>query len=382
MVWLGAWLPFGRAPAALQRLLRVTLSADTARRLTETAGAALVGAEATAAAQLERRLPDAPPGPARQQLSVDGAMVALVGGEWAEVRTVAVGTVTTAATGEAQTTDLSYAARLTRDGTFERAAWGELFRRGTPRTTTVCAVNDGATWIQAFVDLVRPDAVRVLDYPHALEHLAAAAQASLGAGTAAVACWLTQQRQALRHGDPAEVLEAVCRLPVERAPDPAQAQAARDATLQYLAVRWNQIQYAEFAAQGYPIGSGCVESANKLVVEARLKGSGMHWASRHVSPLVALRAAVCTGSARWDAALQTAAQQRQAVRQQRRRQRACRPVAAAPPAPSQTPVSPPPARRAGGAARPKLVVNGRPTADHPWRRFSLKGSVDRHRAKP
>ena len=31
--------------------------------------------------------------------------------------------------------------------------------------------------------------------------------------------------------------------------------------------RKGQIRYAEFHAEGYPIGSGAVESANKLVVE-------------------------------------------------------------------------------------------------------------------
>jgi hypothetical protein len=34
-------------------------------------------------------------------------------------------------------------------------------------------------------------------------------------------------------------------------------------------------QYPFFQAQGWSIGSGIVESGNKLVVEARLKGSGI-----------------------------------------------------------------------------------------------------------
>jgi len=38
------------------------------------------------------------------------------------------------------------------------------------------------------------------------------------------------------------------------------------------------MQYPTVQAQGWPIGSGTVESANTLVVEARLKGAGMHWA--------------------------------------------------------------------------------------------------------
>ena len=41
--------------------------------------------------------------------------------------------------------------------------------------------------------------------------------------------------------------------------------------LAYLEKRVGQLRYAAFRAQGYPIGSGIVESANKLVVEARLK---------------------------------------------------------------------------------------------------------------
>jgi hypothetical protein len=55
----------------------------------------------------------------------------------------------------------------------------------------------------------------------------------------------------------------------------------------YFTKRLVQVQYAAFQAAGYPIGSGSTESANKVVVEVRLKGSGMHWAREHVNPLVA-----------------------------------------------------------------------------------------------
>jgi hypothetical protein len=40
-----------------------------------------------------------------------------------------------------------------------------------------------------------------------------------------------------------------------------------------------------------------VESGNKLVVEARLKGSGMHWAEGHVNSMLAIRNIIC--SDRW-----------------------------------------------------------------------------------
>ena len=60
------------------------------------------------------------------------------------------------------------------------------------------------------------------------------------------------------------------------------------------------MQYPQFQDAGWPIGDGAVESANKLVVEARLKGSGMHWAPDHVNPMVALRNIACND--RWDEA--------------------------------------------------------------------------------
>ena len=65
----------------------------------------------------------------------------------------------------------------------------------------------------------------------------------------------------------------------------------------YLEKRITQMNYPEFQAQGWPIGSGIVESANKLVVEARLKGSGMHWAEENVNPMLAIRNILC--SDRW-----------------------------------------------------------------------------------
>ncbi|MCA1598176.1 MAG: ISKra4 family transposase, partial [Chloroflexi bacterium] len=83
------------------------------------------------------------------------------------------------------------------------------------------------------------------------------------------------------------------------------------------------MQYARFRAAGWPIGSGSGESANKLVVEARLKGAGMHWADQNVNPMLALRNAVCND--RWgEVWRQIEAEQRRQVRArraERRRQR-------------------------------------------------------------
>src|SRR5207248_1417864 len=79
------------------------------------------------------------------------------------------------------------------------------------------------------------------------------------------------------------------------------------------------MQYPTYQQAGWPIGSGSVESANKVVVEARLKGAGMRWERHNVNPMLVLRNAVC--NRRWDETWQAARRQRQQSRQQLRRQR-------------------------------------------------------------
>src|SRR4029077_18907527 len=117
------------------------------------------------------------------------------------------------------------------------------------------------------------DAVRILDFPHAVGYLSQAAQAAFGAGSREAAVWLDEWAPKLKTKEPEEVLAALRMLPT---PTPEAADEQRTA-LQYLEARAEQMRYARFQQQGYPIGSGIVESACKLVVEARLKGSGMHW---------------------------------------------------------------------------------------------------------
>jgi hypothetical protein len=371
VVLLGTATTFERVPGLLSHFAGVTVGRETARRQTEAAGAAQVAVEAEAVERLLREAPPPPAGPAVQQLSVDGAMVPLVGGEWAEVKTLALGVVACGADGEPRAIELSYFSRLAEAEAFRRLALGETHRRGTEAAGLVCAVQDGAEWQQGFVDFHRPDAVRILDFPHAGEHVATAARAVFGPGTPALGEWLGPQLHELRHGDPDRVLAALRALPVGAATDPAAATATLSEVLGYLERRRPQLAYAQFRALGYPIGSGAVESANKLVVEARLKGSGMRWARANVNPLVALRAVLC--SERWAEAWPAIRRQlrRQSAERRRRLRRARQPVPPAPP--------PPPAAPAATAAtptpRPKLVVDGRPAAEHPWRQPFL-----RHRA--
>lgn len=69
------------------------LSEPTTRRCTEHHGAVYAAAQTAAVARIEQELSEPPQGPAKQLLSVDGAMIPLLGGEWAEVKTLVLGEI-------------------------------------------------------------------------------------------------------------------------------------------------------------------------------------------------------------------------------------------------------------------------------------------------
>lgn len=363
LVRLSTHIPsFAKAARELAFFTGTQVHADTARRRTEAAGALLVAYERAEAARIVRDLPAPPPGPDRLVMGVDGAMVPLLHGEWTEVRTLAVGEVLPAQPSPEgpiiQTTNLSYFSRRLESTAFAEAAVGELHRRGIERAGCVAAVVDGAEWCQHFIDLHQPTAVRILDFAHAAEYLSAMGQTIDEEGPLLTATDIARLRHTLKHEGPEDVLKEL------RALVTAHAHLTElPKQLAYLEKRAAQLAYPQFVASGWPIGSGMVESANKLVVEDRLKGAGMHWAAVHVNPMLALRNAICND--RWEEVwtiIEREQQRQMVVQRQTRRARRLAAVTPAPPVPAVPAEMEAPA--ASIPAPPPSVAKAR----HPWTR--------------
>ncbi|MCJ7738443.1 MAG: hypothetical protein MUQ10_14225 [Anaerolineae bacterium] len=313
---------------------------------------------------IETQLPEPPAGPAKQLLSVDGAMVPLVGGEWTEVKTLVLGEIDEPVrVGENQVVEshaLTYFSRPADAETFQHLALVETHRRGVETAAQVIAPTDGAVWIQGFLDYHRPNAQRILDFGHAAEYVSVIGTAPGTPESPAFAAWLNVSLHTLKH-EGATALLPELRTRVACHPDRAELAEA----LAYLEKRTAMMNYPEFQRQGWPIGSGSVESGNKVVVEARLKGAGMHWARPHVNPMLSLRNAVC--SERWDEAWQDVATQHHQQRRQRflsRAQRNTR-VPLPPPLLSVAPTEPATVEDPPAAGRKQ---SWQPAGDHPWRR--------------
>jgi len=289
-------MPFEKAAELLEEMLGIRVSKRVSQRYTEAAGEAYEQIQTEEVVRLEEAGPEPEAGAEKLQVSADGAMVPLVHGVWAEVRTVVIGEVVSAVDqqGEpvAHAHNLSYFSRKVNAETFQRLALVEMQRRSVEKAREVAAIMDGAEWEQGFVDYHCPQAMRILDFPHAAQHVNLIGEALYGEHTPESQTWLREHLHRLKHAGPDDLL-----LEFQQLQQAHPEKEAIASNLAYLEKRRAQMQYPQFQAQGWPIGSGIVESGNKLVVEARMKGSGMHWAEQHVNPMLALRNVIC--SDRW-----------------------------------------------------------------------------------
>jgi hypothetical protein len=307
----------------------------------------------------------------RLAMSADGAMVPLTGGEWAEVRTLAIGEVPPCPPEkdpfpQVHVRQLSYFSRLMDAATFTDLAEVETRRRTLVQAKEVCAVMDGADWLQSFAEIHRADAVRILDFPHAAEHLAKLLEVLSTSGLTFPPQMLERSLHVLKHRGPEALVRMANRL--------TEAETGREDVrehLGYLRKRLSLMQYPTFRRAGWPIGSGMVESANKLVVEARLKGTGMRWERKNVNPMLALRNAIC--NERWQETWHTASQRRRDLLTQRRHQRTAQRQEALQEALKLVPVEPPPPMSPPTPLLPPdspamIPGTSRPSAHHPWKR--------------
>src|SRR6266571_6543376 len=263
LVRLATWMPYAQAQELLSDRVGIQVSKATTRRATWHTGEAALSRDEAEGERLKQEVPQAPEGADKHQLSADGAMVHLIGGEWVEVKTLIMGEVTCTKRGEVCTQQISTFSRLADAEHFTQACLVETHRRGLEQAAAVCAVQDGAEWLQGLLDYQRADAVRILDFAQAAQYLNEIGQAVQAAGGRLPAKWFEGLRHRLKHQGPERVLKHLSWL-AARYPSPTMQEK-----LASLQKREAHMQDPIYQAAGWPIGSGRVESANKVVVEAR-----------------------------------------------------------------------------------------------------------------
>ena len=165
---------------------------------------------------------------------------------------------------------------------------------GTQLKDRLVLINDGAVWIHNWSTDMYPDAVHVLDYYHACEHLYEFSGLAFK-DTEAGKNWAQEQKTKLLESKTTEVIQAIAAIicPTK------QASENQVNLINYYQNNLLRMDYARYRNIGCGIiGSGAIESAHRTIIQKRLKQSGQRWGFKGAQNVLNLRA--IKGSGQWN----------------------------------------------------------------------------------
>lgn len=147
-------------------------------------------------------------------------------------------------------------------------------KMGRHQAQEIVFVADGAKHNWAFCSAHLKTATQILDFFHATEHLAAFCEL-YGSNALLKKAKFICLKELVHEG---QILTALAdmRADMQRSKSPSDREAAQK-EISYFETNKDRMAYDQYRAQGFPIGSGMIESGCKLVVGKRFKGNGMRW---------------------------------------------------------------------------------------------------------
>lgn len=271
---LGQALPFDEASVVMEKLLGHSLSDKQIERLCHHYGQAL---ESIACQE-----PDYQADEELHYALMDGSMVFIRQQGWREIKLGRVFAVSQCVEEKQRGTirESKYVAHLGKHGQFL-----DKFDHLLSGKNNLIAIGDGARWIWDYWNALHPEAHQILDYYHVVE--------KLGQWVVQVFTnpeqqkeWMELQQQHLLNDQAAEVVEAVATIICR-----GDKQKQQTELLTYLRNNLSRMYYKTYRNNGWYIGSGAIEAANRNVVQKRLKLSGQRWTPQGLQQVANLRVA-------------------------------------------------------------------------------------------
>lgn len=287
VVRLSGRMAYEAVVETLQEVGQIHLSKSSAWRLSQGWGQRLKdqadpqkAAQPTNAAVVER-----------MSASLDGAMVYVLTEGWKELKVGTISEVIAEPTLDPLTLEeeplarachTSYVAQLGGPEEIGKQIWQEAIRRGWQQAHETEVVADGAPWIWNLAGDYFYDSTQVVDWYHASEHLASAAQQLYPQEEGIRKRWLHEHKTMLFQGHADRVVQHL-----QKKADTA-SRTAKEALQQeagYFETHKHRMYYLDFRNEGWLIGSGTVESAAKQY-KHRFTGPGMRWSRTGLENLI------------------------------------------------------------------------------------------------
>lgn len=288
---------FENASEDLYELSGISVSAKSAQMVSESCGERILHSmrNESKEAVVGDLVIEAEDRPEMVCITMDGKMIPSTSGHHRELKVAAIYDLVDKANGAEgrEPGRTTYLGQISEAETFAEMVWVEAARRGAEVAKKVEVLGDGARWIWNQAATHWPNAVQILDYYHADEHIWDLGKVLYEEGTEKTRRFVTYKLDQIWNGNVEKVITALGRLKVSG----SKKQEKLYETIDYLEANKHRMNYPLYRSKGYHIGSGVVESAAKQF-GARLDQAGMRWTERGAGAIAALRALRLSGY--WD----------------------------------------------------------------------------------
>lgn len=175
---------------------------------------------------------------------------------------------------------------------FKKLLFAAAIRAGYGKIKEVVVIGDGATWIWNMCDELFPDAVQILDFYHLSENTHNYAKLIYPEDEINRKKFVNQVLDLATNGKVDDAINYVKNIKADKI---SPTTTGLDI---YMKNNRERIDYKTYKEKGYSIGSGAIESGNKMVIQQRMKQAGMRWSINGGQYIAALRTK--HESNRWD----------------------------------------------------------------------------------
>jgi hypothetical protein len=169
---------------------------------------------------------------------------------------------------------------------FKKHLFACALRGGYGRFKETVLLSDGAAWIRNMAEELFPDAQHILDFFHLCENVNTYAKHIFNMDEPKYKAWAKDICDRLKTSGYRDVLTEL---------EPFRNKKPHNCPVNlygYISNNINNIDYASYEKKGYFIGSGAIESGNKIVLQDRLKRAGMRWNTATAQAMLTLKSKV------------------------------------------------------------------------------------------
>ncbi len=143
-------------------------------------------------------------------------------------------------------------------------------------------ITDGAAWLKNWIEDSFPEAISILDFYHAAEHLHQFCIEAIK-DEKKQQQWAAQQKELLLESKTIEVIANIKKMA-------GNARTAAQKLIGYYESNLKRMDYKKYQQIGCGlIGSGAIESAHRTVIQKRMKQSGQRWSQKGAQHMLNLR---------------------------------------------------------------------------------------------